>query len=902
MTFAFLTDSAVRGKAIHKHSAVAVVTALAVCVALTCLPSSARAQWGTGLVDRGAALLGSKLDGIGTTGRVLTIAAHPDDEDTPLIAWLTRGEHVETAYLSLTRGDGGQNLIGDELGESLGAIRTQELLAARRIDGGRQFFTRAYDFGFSKNAEETFQHWPHDSILGDVVRVVRAYRPHVIVAFFSGTPRDGHGHHQVSGILAREAWDLAGDTLRFPVKDYGLPWTPLKFYRSGRQSPNTANLRINTGKYDPLLGRSYYEIAAESRSQHKSQGFGVLQRKGVMWTYLIREASRVGPDNPNDERTLFDGVDTTWAGRRRAVPVRVAPVLDSALAAVASARATYKTDDPSPLVPQLARALKQFRSVREALGSAPAALASDIAGDAASLGSRLSTQANPELWDALSLAIDRTQQALLAAAGVAVEATATKATFPVREASKRNVNDSLAVNLRIYNRGRTLIELTAASMLGTTPGTSEAVRVQVAPDSTASLTRYAVASSPDTPWWRARGRQGHDWFLASLDSRDEAQREASLATQAAVSLNVGGVATSVVVPVIYHYADPVKGDQQVPVAAVPGIITNLASGVEYLSADVPVDREVQVRVQSSYPDQVSLRVRLEVPEGLKADSIERVRVLPASGSAVVSFHLSGSLKEGAHQLRAVAYHEGVSATMSESTISYDHIRPMHLYGASNTLYSAVSVAIPTGIRVGYILGVADGGLDALRQLGIPAERLDPSALATTDLSGFTSIVVGPRAYESNPEMLRQNPRLMEYVERGGTLVVQYGAQDMSRFPVMPYPMQWTRPAARVTIEQAPVTVLEPANPLLSSPNKISARDWEGWVQERSTYMPSTFDSHYTGLLAMNDPGEPVNNGSLLAAQFGSGRYVYVTLALFRQFPAGVPGAARLLVNLVSGAR
>lgn len=251
--------------------------ALAAALVVRALPLAAQVA-----PERGAAALGSTLAGIGTTARVLTVAAHPDDEDTPIIAWLARGRHVETAYLSLTRGDGGQNLIGNELGEALGAIRTQELLAARRIDGGRQYFTRAFDFGFSKNAEETYRHWPRDSILGDVIRVVRAFRPHVMIGFFSGTPRDGHGHHQVSGLLAREAYELAADTVRFPVRDFGMPWTPQKFYRSARQMPDSASLRVNTGEYDALLGRSWYEISAESRSQHKSQGFGVLQKKGVV--------------------------------------------------------------------------------------------------------------------------------------------------------------------------------------------------------------------------------------------------------------------------------------------------------------------------------------------------------------------------------------------------------------------------------------------------------------------------------------------------------------------------------------------------------------------------------------------------------------------------------------------
>jgi LmbE family N-acetylglucosaminyl deacetylase len=268
--------------------------------------------------ERGAAALAELIRGLGVTARVLMIGAHPDDEDTQLITWLARGRGVETAYLSLTRGDGGQNLIGNELGEALGVIRTEELLAARRIDGGRQYFTRAYDFGFSKSAVETYRHWPKDSILRDVVTVVRVFRPHVIVSVFSGAPRDGHGHHQVAGLLAREAYDVAGDTVRFPRDQFGAPWAPLKFYRSSRFAPDSATLRVNVGEYNSVLGRSYAEIAAESRSQHKSQGFGVLQRRGVVWDYLRREATRVNErQEARTETSLFDGIDTTLAGLKR---------------------------------------------------------------------------------------------------------------------------------------------------------------------------------------------------------------------------------------------------------------------------------------------------------------------------------------------------------------------------------------------------------------------------------------------------------------------------------------------------------------------------------------------------------------------------------------------------------
>src|SRR6478672_9239546 len=249
--------------------------------------------------------------------RVLWIAAHPDDEDTQLITWLSRSGRAETAYLSLNRGDGGQNLIGNELGEALGVIRTEELLAARRIDGAHQYFTRAYDFGFSKTADEAFSHWPKDSLLGDVVKVVRAFKPQVMIAFFAGTPRDGHGQHQVSAILAREAYESAAeDTVKFPVAKFGAPWRVSKLYRTGRQDPQLATLAINVGEYNPVLGESYAEIAAESRSQHKSQGFGSLKRKGVVKSYLIRVDSRVAaPADAKMEKTIFDGLDVT--------PVRV---------------------------------------------------------------------------------------------------------------------------------------------------------------------------------------------------------------------------------------------------------------------------------------------------------------------------------------------------------------------------------------------------------------------------------------------------------------------------------------------------------------------------------------------------------------------------------------------------
>ena len=875
------------------------MSAAAVAAALVAGGRTMLAQ--TVTLDRGAAALGSTLASVGTTGRVLTVAAHPDDEDTPIIAWLAKGRHVETAYLSLTRGDGGQNLIGNELGEALGAIRTQELLSARRIDGGRQYFTRAYDFGFSKNAEETYTHWPKDSILGDVVRVVRAFRPHVMVAFFSGTPRDGHGHHQVSGLLAREAYDFAADTVRFPVKGFGLPWTPQKFYRSARQAPDSATLRVNVGEYDALLGRSYYEIAAESRSQHKSQGFGVLQKKGAIPGYLSREASRVGPENTRSEQSLFDGVDTTWTALRGTLPATAQPVLDSALRTITAVRAMYRAADPSPIVAPLAQALRQFRDARNASGSGPGILISGRPDAPSSLSRRATDEAPPALWDALVTTIDRVEHALVLAAGVAVEATAPRATFPVREAVKRAVNDSLPVTITVFNRGRTPVQLLNASVagLGLRPG--EAGDVTISPDSAAVLNRWAVAFHANSPWWRFYGRKQQDWFRAPIDARTETQQQEQLATMVQARLTIAGESVTVNEPVVYRFADPIKGDQQVPVSAVPGITVNLSNSMEYIRAGVPVERFVPVRIQSSYPHDAKVTVRLELPEGLKADSVERERTLGPDGTTILTFRVRGMVKEGRLELVALALHDGELSTSSVYNIQYEHITPMRLYGGSGMYLSAVNVKLPPRARVGYVKGVGDTGLEALEQLDIAVEKLEPSMLTSTDLSRFTSIVVGPRAYEASDVLVRNNARLLDYANKGGTLVVQYGAQDMNRFPtVLPDPMQWSRPAARVTMEQAPVTVLQPLHPLLVGPNRLGAADWADWAQERATYMPSTFDKRYTPLLAMNDPNEPVQQGGLLVAPVGKGRYVYVTLALFRQLPNGVPGAARIMANLIHG--
>jgi LmbE family N-acetylglucosaminyl deacetylase len=702
------------------------------------------------------------------------IGAHPDDEDTQLIAWLARGHRAETAYLSLTRGDGGQNLIGNELGEALGVIRTEELLAARRIDGAHQYFTRAYDFGFSKTAAESFSHWPRDSVLGDMVKVVRGFRPQIIVSVFSGTPRDGHGQHQVAGILSREVYDAAADTVRFPSARFGAPWTVLKFYRGARFSRADGTISMNVGEYDPILGVTYAEIAAESRSQHKSQGFGTAPRKGVVMDYLRREATRVNESTPPlSERSMFAGIDTT----------------------------------------------------------------------------RVLTQADRE-------------RIALADSGIEVEAIAARARVAL--------GDSVAVNVAVYRRGVI--------------------------DSSSLRTVYVRGEQLTQPYWLARPRVG-DLFAFASDSVSDDEREQR--GWLPVTVTLPGLAPIVVrTPAIYRYADPVRGEVQRPLATAPGVSVTFARDVELARAGTPLNRAFQVTLRSSWPDAHALKVALQLPAGMQADSVVRSVTLDAGATRTLIFHVTGRLAAGTHTVRAVVTDGSSRDSIGFIPIEYDHITPERMYRAADVAIQAVNVVVPDRTTVGYVQGVGDNVADALRDLGISVQQLDPAALPTSDLSRFSTIVVGPRAYQASQLLIDNNAYLLNYVRRGGNLVVQYGQYEMQQPGVMPYPIALSRPAARVTDEHAPVAIVEPRSSLLDSPNRITDADFAGWIQERSTYMSSTFDPHYSAVLRMNDQGEQPNTAGILTAAVGQGRYTYVTLALFRQLPAAVPGGARIFANLL----
>ncbi len=858
---------------------------------------------------RGAAELDQAVRGITVTARVLVIAAHPDDEDTQTIAYLARGKHVETAYLSLTRGDGGQNLIGNELGESLGAIRTEELLAARRIDGGRQYFTRAYDFGFSKNAEETAKHWPRDSLLADVVTVIRAFRPHVIYSVWSGTRADGHGHHETAGLVAREAFDIAGDTARFPVRRYGPAWEPLKYYRRG------TGIALDVNAYDPVLGRTYAAIAAESRSQHRSQGFagvalrsivpGAGGRGGLFGGSLIREATRVNAAvAPNAERSIFDGVDTTFSRLVIAAPVRVQDNLENVAIKADSAAAVLDYRDPSQVARVVARVAAAVQHVR---GQMPRCVTRSRVNPARGVGELPPcTIGELDLDASLETMERRATRALLAATQLDIDAIA--------ESELLAFGDSMPVTIAMVNHGRSAVTVADVRVTGGPRTGFQEFTLQ--PDSGA-IVRQQVIGFPDLrPWWLG-GERSPGMFASKRSPLDGIARvsatSADLVSSLAISeeqrrlsevrvtLELAGV--SVVVnagPIVHRSADPLLGVQDRPLGGVPPVTLEFDRNLEWMPAGKPIDRMLRLTVKSFSDQPQTFALRVVSPRGITVDSVPPSVTMAPRETREVFVRLRGALSPGRHEFGAVGeYPTGSRFAEGFSSIVYPHTRPIYRYRTSGVYLQAVNIEIPARMTVAYVQGVGDDNAVYLRQLGVPITVITPAELPQWDISRFTTVVIGPRAFDANPGLVAYAPRLLEYAKNGGTLVVQYQQVLTPQSAVLPFPMEWQQRAERVTVEEAPVTVLDAKAKVLNFPNRIGEADWMDWVQERSLYMPSTIDQRYATPIEMHDPGEPANRGAIVTTAVGKGTFVFTSLALFRQLPGAVPGSARLFVNLLS---
>ncbi len=792
----------------------------------------------------GVAALASALRQLGSNKRVLMIGAHPDDEDTQLLVLLSRGMGAQAAYLSLTRGEGGQNLIGPELGPELGIIRTEELLAARELDGARQFFTRAYDFGFSKSVEETFRFWPRDSILKDVVDIIRRFRPQIIIAVFSGTPADGHGHHQVSAILARQAFDLLRDST----------WGPQKFYRSTRGDPTATTLTLPVGTLDPILGQSYFQVAMASRSRHRSQDMGQLQRPGPAASGVALLATRLGTGGlglgtSGAETSVFAGVDTA---------IRVAGYA----ALIDSARAGLTPWRPSTTLPYLVRALR-------------------LVGTADTVQRGL------------------LERAIATAAGVTIDGTADDGIVTPGE--------RLQIEVTVWNAGDSAVRVDSIAVPAPAGWSLERMELgapTVAPG-TLLTRRFVLTVAKDAertqPYFLRRPRTNrgglYDWSTASPDVRGLPFEPPPVTAR--VRLFISGEPVALTREVVYRYRDQAIGEVRRPLFVTRDVDVAIAPD-ELLW---PIDggsrepRHFTVTVTNRARGPASVRTAVTPPAGwppVPPESLAFTREDETKSVLVtVAPPTADTIKPGAYDLRA--------GSGWLEIIDYPHIRPRALTRPSVAQIRAARVALPGLSHVGYVRGAADRVPEALLAIGVPVELIGADSLARGDLSRYDAIVIGSRAYETEPALVANNGRLLDYGRNGGLVIVQYQQYPFVDGGFAPYPLTIARPHDRVTEENAPVTELDPTHAVFHYPNAIGDGDWRGWVQERGLYFAHTWDTTYVPVLETHDPppSPPAElKGGLLIAPLGRGTYVYTGLSFFRQLPAGVPGAYRLFMNLL----
>ena len=789
----------------------------------------------------GVAALAGALKQLGATKRVLMIGAHPDDEYSDLVALFARGMGAQVAYLSLTRGEGGQDLIGSELGPELGIIRSEELLAARRIDGARQFFARAYDFGYSKSIDEALRFWARDSLLRDVLDVVRRFRPQVIVSVFSGTPKDGHGQHQVAGVLARQAFEALRDS----------SWGPVKLYRSLYFDTAAATLRLDAGMIDPVDGRSYHQIAMAGRSQHRSQDEGQLERPGSAVARLAfiewKDRARTGDGNG-----LFSGVDTVVPGR-----AHYAALIDSA-------RAQLNPLHPGAVVPLLARAFHEL-------------------GDADSSQQAILTQA------------------LLSAAGVAVDGFADDGIVVPGE--------RVQVEASVWNAGDSAVGLGSIDIAapdGWKVERLDAAATMLAPGAVLSR-HFAVTVAPDAPrsqpYFLRRPLQGalYDWSGVPAEVRGLPFEQGPM--QMTVRATVAGEHLVVTREVVYRYRDQSVGEVRRPIFVTRPFDVEITPDLVVWPVDGAAagPRHFTVTVTNRTRGAAAAQVALTPPPGwgtVPPESLSFQRE-DESKSLTVTLNLPSVVKPGAYQLRAAALAGRERSEGALAIIDYPHIRPRGVTHASTAEVRVARLTLPALARVGYVRGASDRVPEALQAVGVPIELLGPDTLARGDLSRYDAIVIGSRAYETDPALVAANGRILDYGRGGGLVIVQYQQYPFVNGGFAPYRLSIARPHDRVTDETAAVTALDPKHPVFHVPNEIGADDWRGWVQERGLYFAHDWDTTYTPLLAMHDPGEAPLQGGLLVAPLGTGTYVYTGLSFFRQLPAGVPGAYRLFANLLA---
>lgn len=787
-----------------------------------------------------------KLKKLNFLGTALYVAAHPDDENTRLITWLSNDRLANTAYLSLTRGDGGQNLVGPEIREALGIIRTQELLAARRIDGGKQFFSRANDFGYSKSAEETQEIWDREQVLSDVVWVYRNFRPDVVITRFPPDERGGHGHHTTSAIMAKEAYEIAGDKSKYPDQlEFTAPWQPKRVYiNTGRwwnpdiNADTEGVLAIDVGGYNPLLGKSYPEIAALSRSQHKSQGFGSSGVRGEQLEFLELMAGDEADEN------IFEGVETSW--KRVKGGEKIGAVVEKAIA-------EYNPEDPAAIMPYLLTARAEILKLED------------------------------QFWKKTKLAqVDELIKNVL---GLYLEVVADD--FSVTP------GDQVQLTVETINRSGFPVQLQQVKY-NALADTVTQLNLPNNKDITFKTTlQIPEEKGYSQPYWLEKpGTLG----MYRVDDRDLiGQPENDPALPVDFIMNIGGQQITYTVPVVYKWNDPVKGEQYKPFIFTPPVFANISEPVYIFSNDESKAVDVMLKAGKS---NISGKLALQIPDGWKITPEEYAFNLQMKGEEKrFRFQLTPPQKQSVANLKAIVEVGDKTYDKGFINIEYDHI-PTQLF-----MPEAVSQIVKIDIKrrgdvVGYIQGAGDAIPTALREIGYHVREMAEDEVTPENLKGLDAVILGVRALNTNERIPFYMDDLLKYVEDGGTLIVQYNTNfRLKTEDFAPYPLKLSRD--RVTDETAQVRILKPDHPALNTPNKITQKDFEGWVQERGLYFPDEWDEKYEALLSSNDEGETPKEGGLLVAKYGQGYYVYTGYSWFRELPAGVPGAYRLFVNLVS---
>jgi LmbE family N-acetylglucosaminyl deacetylase len=863
------------------------------CLALVIgsLPAAAQVR---PIYDRGSAGLAQLLLRLQTTSSAMLTGAHPDVEDSGLLARLSRGDHARVAYLSLTRGDGGQNVIGEELFEPLGVIRTEELLQARRLDGADQFFTRAYDFGFTKTLDEAKQKWGEQPLLEDMVRAIRLYRPLVLISRFSGTPADGHGQHQMAGYLTPIAFRMAGDPKAFPeqIEEGLLPWQPLKLYEGQRfrssGNPNEEpTLRLETGIYDPLLGRTYYQIAAEGRSQHKTQQMGNLELRGEHSSGVRLVQDLAGP--LQQESSLFDGLDTSVVGIEKIAGLqagRISQELKQMQSEIAEASKQFDAYHPERISALLARALEAERTARAKL--------KDDQAVAARNADFLLQQKEAEL-----------ERAIQESQAVVVDVLADRETVVPGE--------SFNVSLRVFVPEGSQVKVTAPELhlpagwsAQQASASSGDFRTEATPYQWYFKVQVPADAAYTQPYWLNAPRDGYLFRWSKNDPKD--QPFAPPLVSGSVSLQFAGVEFEAEKTLQYRYDDDIRGEIRRDLNVVPAISLQLDDQLLIIPSSAnQTHRRVGVTVTSNAEGNRAAVVKLALPQGWRStpESITLTfKQRGEHGFASFDVVVPGGTKAGNYAIGVSATSGGHDYDRIEQTIAYPHIQTHRIYRPAEIKAEVVDLKVAP-VNVGYIMGSGDQVPEAIRRMGLPVTLLGEQDLASGDLSRFDVIVVGVRASQVRPDLAANHHRLMDYIHDGGTLIVQYQQGDYTRAGLTPYPAR-IDPAppqrARVTDEDAPVKILAPQHPAFNYPNRIIPADWQGWVQERNLYNFTQFDPHYQALLECADPGEAPQDGGEVYLEYGKGKYVYTSYAWFRQLPAGVPGAYRLFADLLSLAK